>query len=46
MEECLFSPQEPIFSSNNPDDCSIYLLIKGKVKIYQQNDYDNVINKN
>ena len=31
MEECIYSPGEIIFKHNELDDCSIYLVVKGKV---------------
>ncbi|EAS02796.2 cation channel family protein (macronuclear) [Tetrahymena thermophila SB210] len=33
MEECLFSPGEVIFQHHDQDDCAIYYLLKGQVKI-------------
>ncbi|KAL4448740.1 hypothetical protein ABPG74_012829 [Tetrahymena malaccensis] len=33
MEECLFSPGEIIFQHHDQDDCAIYYLLKGQVKI-------------
>ncbi|KAL4508593.1 hypothetical protein ABPG73_005979 [Tetrahymena malaccensis] len=33
MEECLFSPGEYIFRQGNIDDCSLYYIVKGSVKI-------------
>ncbi|EWS74946.1 cation channel family protein (macronuclear) [Tetrahymena thermophila SB210] len=41
MEECLFSPGEYIFKQGDLDDCSLYYIVKGSVKIiyeYQSRD--------
>ncbi|KAL4468172.1 hypothetical protein ABPG72_017153 [Tetrahymena utriculariae] len=41
MEECLFSPGEYIFRQGDIDDCSLYYIVKGSVKItydYQYRD--------
>jgi hypothetical protein len=47
MEEFLYSPGEIIFKSGELDDCSIFYLYKGEVRLFLDNKIPlKVIEKN